>query len=357
MKSTHLAILQPTIPHYRSEFFQGLCKRCDIVDLLTYISEKDSKKCGYNVQMESIHVGNIQFGPVLLYNPLPFLSKKYDTLVLMLNFGHITTWLLLILKFFLHKKIIVWGQGISVKRYLKEKSHSDWRLRWMINLADGVWFYMDKEYYQWHVLFPNKPMVALGNSLSGVNEMLEYRPTESKDLLKEKYGIKEQRVFIFCARFESKYRRTDLLIDIIEKLDSKGNGFIIIGSGKYKPDFSAYSNVYDFGAIYDTIIKRELFYISDLYLQPGWVGLSIVEAMAYGKPICTFVRSEETLQCVEYSYIEDGVNGMIFKNMDDCLVRLSNCSHDMIVNMGENATKTVRLHTPQHMVYKAVSIL
>lgn len=357
MRSQHLAILQPIIPHYRSDFFQELRDRCGDVDIFTYSCEKDCKKSGFHVQMKSIHVRSILFGPVLLYNPLPFLSKRYDTLVLMLNFGHVTTWLLLILKFFFHKKIIVWGQGISVKRYLKEELHPDWKLKLMVAMSDGVWFYMDKEYQQWRCIFPQKPMVALGNSLSGVNEMLEYCPKESKDALKEKYGIKEKRVFIFCARFESKYRRTDLLLEIIGSLDSVENGYVIIGSGKYKPDFSRYSNVYDFGALYDNEIKRDLFYIADLYLQPGWVGLSIMEAMAYGKPVCTFVRSKETLQCVEYSYIEDGINGMIFKDMNDCMRKLSMISNNELILMGKNAQNTVHLHTPHYMVNQAIAIL
>lgn len=357
MISQRLAILQPMIPHYRTDFFQILSEKCEEVSLFTYVDENNCKEYGFHVQMKSVHLESIPLGPVLLYNPLPFLSKKYDTLVLMLNFGHITTWLLLFLKFFIHKKIIVWGQGISVKRYLREESHPDWKLRLMINLADGVWFYMDKECKQWQRIFPNKPMVALGNSVSGIEEMLEYCPNESKDVLKNKYGIKEQRVFIFCARFESNYRRIDLLLEIIEKLNQKDNGFIIIGSGKNKPDFSQYSNVYDFGALYDNSIKRELFSISDIYLQPGWVGLSIVEAMAYGKPVFTFIRSKETLQCVEYSYIEDGKNGMIFKDIDNCMGRLLKIGNSQLYLMGKNAQNTIRSYTPTKMAYKAISIL
>lgn len=357
MKSSSLAILQPEIPHYRTEFFHLLEEKCGKVDIFTFVGKKDSENCGLMVQMNSIHIACRLFGPILIYNPLPLLSRRYDTLVLMLHFGHLTTWLLLLTRFIHRKKIVVWGQGISVKRYLKEEINPDWRLQWMIKLADGAWLYMDKEYQLWRSIFPNKPMAALGNSLSGIDEMIKYQPTESKDNLKKKYGIIEQHVFVFCARFENPYRRTDLLLEIIEKLDSTYNGFIIIGTGKNKPDFSHYPNVYDFGALYDTTIKRELFYLSDLYLQPGWVGLSIVEAMAYGKPICTFVRSVDTLQCVEYSYIQDGVNGMIFENMNDCLERLSNCSYDKILFMGENAKKTILQFSPQQMAKNAILIL
>ena len=188
--------------------------------------------------------------------------------------------------------------------------------------------------------------------------MIEYKPVNSKNKLKCKYNITQENILIFCARFENNYRRTDLLIETIKQLNTEKYGFIIIGAGKNKPDFSPYNNVYDFGAIYDTNIKRELFYIADLYFQPGWVGLSIVEAMAYGKPICTFIRSEETKQCVEYSYIENNTNGLIFTNIDDCITRISQLTNDEINQLGANAKKkVVQLLTPQNMVANALSIL
>lgn len=195
----------------------------------------------------------------------------------MLHFAHLGTWILLLTKWLHHKKIILWGQGISVRRYLKEEKKPDWKLKWMIALADGIWFYMDKEKDQWQKYFPDKPMVALCNTLSGVDEMTKYQPDLTKDELKAKYGVKQDVIFIFCARFTAD-RRVDLLLETIKRLDDEKYGFVIIGSGKCKPDFSSYGNVYDFGAVYDTAVKRELFALADIYFQPGWVGLSIVEA-------------------------------------------------------------------------------
>ncbi len=352
----NIAILQPQVPHYRTEFVTRLCGMADKVDIYSYVDSKKSVVNGFKLQFKTYHIENISFGPFLMYNPFVLLTQKYDTLVLMLHFGHVTTWLLLLTRIFHHKKIILWGQGISVKRYLMEEVKPDWKLKWMIALADGVWLYMDKEYQLWKNIFPDKPIVALGNSLSGIKDMIDYKPSVTKDQLREKYRISQERVFIFCARFENMFRRVDLLEDIIKKLDPNKNAFVIIGAGKYKPDFSKYNNVHDFGSVYDKELKQELFYLSDLYLQPGWVGLSIVEAMAYGKPVCTFVRSEQTLQCVEYSYIEDGVNGMIFPNMEDCMSRLSGIQPDDIERMGINAKHTVSIYTPERMAEKAVSI-
>lgn len=351
--------LQPIIPHYREGFFSLLGKRTK-QDIYIYEDVKDAKKSSFNI------VGDAKYKPmpalmskggVLLYNPFKLLKTDYDALVLMLNFTHVTTWLLLFTKFLHRKKIILWGQGISVRRYLKEEKTPDWKLKWMISLADGVWFYMDKEKEQWQKLFPKKPMVALHNTLTGVDDMVKYIPKMSVEELKEKYGIKQKVVFIFCARFTAN-RRVDLLLGAINQLDPKKYGFVIIGAGESKPDFSKYDNVYDFGAVYDTAVKRELFALSDIYFQPGWVGLSIVEAMAYGKPIFTFERSAETLQCVEYSYIHNGENGLIFKNIDDCINKIISLSPNEIKRMGDNARDYVAKHlTIEQMVDNAIRVI
>ena len=206
--------------------------------------------------------------------------------------------------------------------------------------------------------YPNKDIVALNNTLSGTKEIIAYKPKYKKDDLKKKYNIKEQKILLFCARFNNSFRRIDLLIETIEKLDKNTFGFVIIGDGVYKPSFKQYDNVYDFGAVYDINIKNDLFTLSDLYFQPGWVGLSIVEAMAYGKPVCTFVRSKETLQCVEYSYIVDGENGLIFRDMDSCITKLNSISSDDIIRMGNNAKELVKEKLSiYNMVENAISIL
>ena len=353
-----LAHLQPIIPHYREEFFSLLGTKVR-QRIFVYDDIQAAKKSAFSLsEIDTTQITSKQSKGFLFYNPFPLLAKDYRILILMLNFGHLTTWLLLLTKFLHHKKIILWGQGISVRRYLTEEKKTDWKLKWMIRLADGVWFYMDKEKEQWKRIFPHKPMVALGNTLSGVDQMLNYHSRLSKSELKAKYGILQETILIFCARFTS-YRRVDLLLETIEKLDSQKFGFVIIGGGSSsKPDFSKCKNVYDFGAVYDTTIKEELFSLSDIYFQPGWVGLSIVEAMAYGLPIFTFKRSEETLQCVEYSYIDDRYNGRLFVDINECLSTLQSISVDNVRQMGLNARSYVKQHLMiEHMVSNAMSVI
>lgn len=363
-----LVHLQPFIPHYREEFFVMLGNRLRRGDvrgeqmeqkIFTYENTGDVKSASFQIgKVLCRHVPcKLIKGKLLFYNPFALLKKDVDTLVLMLHFAHITTWLLLLTKWIHHKRIILWGQGISVRRYLKEERKPDWKLKCMIALADGVWLYMDKEKEQWQRIFPNKPMVALHNTLTGVGEMVSYKPGIPVEELKRKHGIRQEIVLIFCARFTAD-RRVDLLMETIRRLDASKYGFVIIGAGASKPDFSAFPNVYDFGAVYDTSVKRELFALADVYFQPGWVGLSIVEAMAYGKPIFTFERSKKTLQCVEYSYIRNKVNGMIFSSIDDCVRCLETLSKAEIKRMGDEAHRYVANNlTIGQMVDNAISLL
>ena len=363
MSKRGVAIVQPMAPNYRTDFFQRLANRIMPTDVFVFEKTEESKRQGFKINdsdnLNVCYIANKNVHEVLTYNPLPLLNKRYDTLVLMLHFAHLTTWLLLLIRWLHRKKIILWGQGISVKRYLRESKRPDWKLKWQIALADGVWIYEEPEAKQWQKIFPKKPIVALNNTLTGVEEMCRWVVSkEERRRLKSKWAIEQEIVFIFCARFDNDYRRPDLLIEAIDRLDKDKYGFVIIGDGKNKPDFSQHRNVLAVGAVYDNQTKRELFAAADVYFQPGWVGLSIVEAMAYGKPVFTFRRSEQTLQCVEYCYIEEGKNGLIFDDMEDCIRQVGKLTPEHISVMGKAARQMVKEKlTPRQMSGRALSIL
>lgn len=356
-KPCAIAILQPEVPHYRMGFFSLLRNHVEALNVFVYDKHNNAS---LNVSAyETKAISAIEIKGVLLYNPFALMSKRYGTIVCMLNFAHVTTWLLLFFnRIFHYKRILLWGHGISVKRYLKEEKKCDWRLRLMLAMSDGAWLYTADEAAYWKNIFPHKPIVALNNTISGIGEIVDYVSPLSKAELRDKYEIKEERIFLFCARFNSSYRRVDMLLDAIRRLDSNKNGFVIIGDGALKPDFSGLSNVYDMGAIYDDNIKKELFSLADIYFQPGWVGLSIVEAMGYGLPIFTFRRSGSVKQCVEYAYISNGYNGIIFENVDDLVAKIETLSAEEIKEMGIKAKDYVKGNlSMDNMVASALSIL
>lgn len=351
-----IGVLQPHIPHYREEFFKGI-QQTHECELLCYQDQKHTQKNNFkDAHVKTINIKSVEKHGFMWCNP--FLFRKYDVLVLMLNFGHIATWFILLTKFIHRRKIVIWGQGISVKRYIKEEEKPSVLLKMMIKLADIVWFYTQKELEQWKKIFPNKEtMISLDNTISGVSDILEYQSELSLSTLKTKYKITQERVFIFCARFNNPFRRVDLLVETIEKFDNEKYGFIIIGDGNHKPDFSCYNNVYDFGSVYDKNLKDELFTIADFYFQPGWVGLSVVEALAYGKTIITFKRSLETLQCVEYAYLNKK-NSIIVNSTDEILERIDSIDEIEIKELSTGAKEYVSTFlTMNQMIKNAVNSL
>lgn len=336
-------ILQPFVPHYRQEFFEKISEKCNIS---IYCYSNKNAFLNQNFEQSSFNTLAIKsyvFGPFMWYNPFTLLKKDSNQMVLMLDFKHIATWFLLLTKIIHKKKIILWGQGVSVKRYLKDEKKTLFILKLMLMLSDGVWFYTEKEKQLWKKRIPNLKSVSLNNTISDVKRIMEIPTKSSSDIkqIKDKYNIYQPIVFIFCARF-TEDRRVDLFLEIIQKVNNSKFGFIVIGEGDFKPSFSNFSNVYDFGKVYDFDLKTELFAIADIYFQPAWLGLSVVEAMSYGKPIFSFKRSPDILQCVEYFYINNGFNGLIFKDIGEMVDYLSSIQKANILELSNNAKKFAR---------------
>lgn len=354
-----IAILQPHIPHYREDFFAQLAEKVGCA-IFCYNSEGEVKKQNFKeAVIFTKHINLRTIGNFSYYNPFVLLKGKSDTLVLMLDFKHISTWLLLLTKFIHKRKIILWGQGISIRRFLKDEKETFLLLKYFLSLADAAWFYTENELNMWKKRLPKLIAVSLNNTISGIDNILSIPVIDKteKQALKEKYNIIEEIVFIFCARF-TQNRRIDLLLQVMEKLDNKKFGFIIIGAGGDKPDFSKYKNVYDFGGVYDFEKKTDLFQIADIYFQPAWLGLSVVEAMAYGKPVFSFKRSGKILQCVEYYYVKENYTGKTFDEITSFLEYICNFNFSEIQTMSKNAKKYVTENLlMENMITQAISIL
>ena len=146
-----------------------------------------------------------------------------------------------------------------------------------------------------------------------------------------------------------KWKRVDLLIEAISQLSAKHKGLelFIIGEGPeeaYLKELAAQkatkASVSFLGSIYDPdLLAREIM-ASSIYVLAGMGGLSINEAMAYGKPvICS--RCDGT----EKDLVEDGVNGFFFQegNSDDLASKIEILLNDQgkCEAMGNNALSTI----------------
>jgi glycosyltransferase involved in cell wall biosynthesis len=336
LRDHRIAIIQPMIPSYRKAFFEKLSILIKF-DLYIYHSSQYLSSNGFSPSnLRTKRLRSFRLGKALLFAIAPLFSRHYSIYVLCGERKLLCNWIFLILSRLFGKRVVIWGHGIDARRYEACITRMPFSYRLMYRLTHGAWFYTDIERKLWNKLLPNLKSVALGNTVSISSTDKSYS-SEEKHAFRSKHNIHTQINFIYCARFSSKHRRVDLLLKIIKDLDPAIYGFIIIGDGPLKPDLSAFANVYDQGPLYDDLIKSQLFAVADAYLQPAWTGLSIVEAMAYGKPILTLKRSTDIMHGVEYGYIEHEKNGMTFEDINSLIAYMTTATSSDYARLGLNA--------------------
>jgi glycosyltransferase involved in cell wall biosynthesis len=140
-----------------------------------------------------------------------------------------------------------------------------------------------------------------------------------KNLIKQGAGVSNPRRILHLGRLV-KWKRVDLIIEAVALLSETYDNIelCIIGSGPEEENLKALAGrkapgvkITFAGAIYDAeTLAREIL-SSAIYVLGGMGGLSINEAMAYGKPvICS--RCDGT----ERDLIQDQFNGLFFREGD-----------------------------------------
>jgi len=310
----NVLIVQPFIPHYRSDFFLELKKKISF-DLVTVFSPERNEGFKITKKIKYKNLKSYNFGSFIYFNTFIINFFKYEIIVIPWAPKWISIYFLLLLKRLFNLKIVIWTHGDSIKNGFNPQKIRDKIKIFIFNKSDGICFYTQSGLRKLKPYIRKPKLFFINNTLNvekiqSIKNNLDSPPK----ILKKKYGINASRVIIYCARF-IEYRRIDKLVEFINIMTNEDVHFIIIGSGKFKPNFTQYSNVHDLGQIYDDYIKSELFSIADFSFQPAWSGLSVVESIANGVPYTTLKKSKNIFQCVEYSYIKNGINGFIVEDL------------------------------------------
>jgi glycosyltransferase involved in cell wall biosynthesis len=146
------------------------------------------------------------------------------------------------------------------------------------------------------------------------------------------------------------WKRVDMLIESFSKIKSEfpEAELLILGYGpleNYLKDLAKKlkleGSVKFIGGVYDPAILGKYLISSSVYVLAGMGGISINDAMAFGKPVIVSVCDG-----TEKKLVREGYNGLYFKdgNMDDLTdkIRYMFRNPDIIKKMGENSTKIIR---------------
>jgi glycosyltransferase involved in cell wall biosynthesis len=147
-----------------------------------------------------------------------------------------------------------------------------------------------------------------------------------------------------------KWKRVDLLLEAVAKVKEQVSdvNLVIVGNGpeteplkKYAETLHIADRITWTGGIYDYINMGELLLSSELYILAGMGGLSINEAMAFGKPVICSVcdGTEKTL-------VREGENGLYFENgnsidLANKIIELFN-NPNLMIEMGKRSEQIIR---------------
>jgi glycosyltransferase involved in cell wall biosynthesis len=165
----------------------------------------------------------------------------------------------------------------------------------------------------------NKLFVAANTlDLSAVKIIYNKLKDKGKPAVKNELGKNFDSVFnlIFIGRLLPN-KRIDLLINAVHLLTRDFDiALHIIGSGEeeyiIKKDPLCNKKIFYYGAIYDDEITGKYLFASDLFVMPGYVGLSIIQAFAFGLPVVTCNQENDgPFHSPEIEYLDHGFNGIL----------------------------------------------
>lgn len=246
-----------------------------------------------------------------------------------------------------------WGHAYN---YQGNRDSSSERLKQRLAREADWWFsYMPESAgYLSTIGFDPSRITIIENSI-GVSEFDDIADVARHEKeIRSKWGISPESI---CGIFSgSLYRdkRLDFLIASIEVARNQRPDLelIIIGQGPLQKEVEAWSKsrqwLHYFGSRYGRE-KAELFAVSKFVLNPGLVGLGIIDSFASGRPLLT---TDCGIHSPEIGYLKSGVNGLMtvpnVSNFADAIVGLMQQPNylDMLVR---GALAAGQIHTVTRM--------
>lgn len=369
-----ILLFQRLITHYRASFFNQLYEHLGIV--VCHSREKKEatlRDCGDTLDFPHERLPRVYFSKkstFMVQNILPPLLKyRPEIIIFEASFGYLSMWMLLFLRPIFKYKMIAWTHGIRNKEILNP--FSSFKSKIMLKVfdnIDGTIFYSEKrKFIAKQYLKKNRNLVVAQNTIDTTHllDLYEKFMKTGKDTIKRHLNISYDVNFVFIGRLTAG-KRIDLLLEAFECISNKYEvGLHIIGDGPEKNRVLRKmakhpENIFYYGAVYDDELKGKILFISDLNLNPGFVGLSIIDSFCFGTPMLTFKSNKlGPFHSPEVEYLVNGYNGLLVENETLLEQAVENCieNRHFLYMLSCNALKTARSLTIQHMVFQFGNVL
>lgn len=323
-----VTMVQYALPRYRVPVFREIAGRPGIDFTLVYSEYPglpNAPADGFKAIKHDSHMFNV-FGQEFWWHHPQWsyaTREKSDVLVLSWSTRYWSLIPALLRARWNGVAVVLWGHGSS-------KREARWRTsirNSVTKLASSVLFYgrrAAKSLVEWGVA-PERVFVA-PNSLdqSAIRAAREQWVNEAGKVerFRAEKGWKDTPVIIFVSRLDVN-NRASMLVEAAEKYVKDGIDVrvLIVGSGDEGPALEKMikekkleKNVLMLGAIYNEVELAGYFLAADVFCYPRNIGLSILHAFGYGKPVVTgdHIPSHNP----EIDSLREGYNGLMYKDGD-----------------------------------------
>ncbi len=239
-------------------------------------------------------------------------TLRPQVVILFLQLKNLVIWPLIHWLHFRKIRVIFWTKGINLDN--TSNPISMLLYRYLHSISDGLLLYSSHETK--YVSVKNRKKIIVANNAINFNDFPII--PESKEMLREEFGIPFRKIVLFCGRMgiNGERKKVNHLIEVFREISVPGAGCLIVGSGlsqehasRMNPATTRY-----LGEIYDPhhLSISKIFKLSDIFSIPGHVGLGLNQAFFWGLPVVT----EEGGQPPEIQYLINGRNGFIVPEGD-----------------------------------------
>ncbi len=360
-----ISIIYDSFPHYRAGIIKSLNNSSNFI--YAFWGSKSSR----DLSIKTFEFSDcFDFNDINLYQIGPFafqiniirklIKSKSDCFIFLGNPYFISTWIAICVLRLYGRPVYLWSHGwLSYKEnHLKRVFRN-----LFFSLANGIFLYGQraKDIGISQGFKPNK-LHVINNALdySSQNEIFNSVSQSHNKTIKEELGVSGSKKIIVCSARLTKKCRFDILFKAISLLHLNTNMLIqvlLVGDGSERESLENLSkklnlDVIYWGACYDEETLCKLYYVSDITVSPGKVGLTAIHSMTYGTPVISHNNLDN--QMPEYETILPGITGDFFdENSSEDLARvLKSWFEKNIVKPEQNCIDRIaKFYTPDYQRY------
>jgi len=318
-----VVILQHRLLHYRMGFFEGLRKACEARQIKLHLVHGQPTK---NEEIKR-DVGTLPWADVVvnryvsicnkdvLWQPFPANHNDADLVVVMQENRLLSNYPWLFLRGLHKAKVGYWGHGRNFQTDRPAGLLEKWK-QFLVGRVDWWFAYTDmtKDILLADA-YPTERITVLDNAIDNdafLADLASISDARLSELRGELSLPKNAHVGLFCGSLYPD-KRLDYMVTAADKIHAALPGFhlLVIGDGPSAAEIkeAAASRPWlHWVGVRKGIEKAAYFRLAHVVLNPGLVGLHVLDSFCAGVPMVT---TDDARHSPEIAYLKDGENGLV----------------------------------------------